>query len=374
MKRLRIAVDARILSEPVTGIGRYTLEILTRLVENQEIDWFLYSHRPIINGNWNKPNVFIKTSNLRGRILRMLWAQTILPYLVKRDVANIFWSPAHRIPTFLSKSIFKIVTIHDLVWKYAGETMRPSSRLLDRWLMPLAIKKSDWVFCVSESTKSDVINLIPSSRHKLSITYNAAVFKGSTDSEMIQSNANSLFEKDYFLFVGTHEPRKNLARLCAAISMLPIQTRSKMKLYIVGGQGWGGVSVNKLIAQNNLSGIVESLGYVAEPILYELYKRAKFLVMPSLYEGFGLPIVEAMNFGVPSLASNISSMPEIAGDSAVLVDPSSVISIKNGLYSLIENLELRNELSKNAFKRSRLYSWDKTAKHIEEIFLNAIKK
>jgi glycosyltransferase involved in cell wall biosynthesis len=373
LKRPRIAVDARILSESLTGIGRYTLEILKRLVENQEIDWFLYSHKPIIIGSWQKPNVYLNTLNLNGRIFRMIWAQTVLPYMVNSDNIDLFWSPAHRIPTFLSKSIFKVVTIHDLVWKYAGYTMRPSSRLLDMLLMPLAIKSADWVFCVSESTKRDVINLIPSSLHKVSITSNAAVFSELSGSRMIHSNISYLFNKDYFLFVGTHEPRKNLARLFEAISLLPTQTKFKMKLYVVGGTGWGGVRIDKLITQYNLDGIVESLGYVSEPTLYGLYKHAKFLVMPSLYEGFGLPIVEAMHFGVPILTSNISSMPEIAEDSAILVDPNSVKSISNGLSSLIEDRELRKRLSKNGLERAQFYSWDKTTKHIEEIFINAVK-
>lgn len=374
MKRPRIAIDARILSEPLTGIGRYTLEILIRLVENREIDWFLYSHKPIIVGSWRQPNVYLKTSNLHGRILRMIWAQTVLPYLVKKDAVDLFWSPAHRVPSLLSNSIFKVVTIHDLVWKYAGDTMRKSSRLLDKWLMPVAIKSADWVFCVSESTKRDVLDLIPSSHDKLSVTYNAATFLNQPSAEIVNSDIQRLLGVDYFLFVGTHEPRKNLDRLLEAISMLSLQTKTKMKFYIVGGRGWGGVNVDKLIIQHNLSGMVEALGYVSEPALYELYKHAKFLVMPSLYEGFGLPIAEAMNLGVPVLTSNISSMPEIAGDSAILVDPHSATSIAQGLCSLINDVALRNDLAKKARKKSQCYSWDKTAAEIEAIFVAAIKR
>ena len=126
----RIGVDARILSERVTGIGRYTHEMLTQLVDRGH-EWFLYSHRPIIVGDWSRYNVRIRVANLLEavnfpkRVLRLAWAQTVLPWWASQDKVDLFWSPGHRLPRYLSKRIARVVTIHDLVWKHAGETMRP---------------------------------------------------------------------------------------------------------------------------------------------------------------------------------------------------------------------------------------------------------
>ena len=180
---MKIAVDVRILSEPVTGIGRYTHEVLKRLIEYDH-EWFLYSHRPITVGTWNHPNVKIKSFNFSGRTMRMFWAQSYLPYLATNDKVDLFWSPAHRIPQLLPSSISSVVTIHDLVWCHAGETMRPSSKWLDSILMPHAIKASKAVISVSAATTRDLIEKFPEEVHKfvtIPLGVNKAKFENYSD-------------------------------------------------------------------------------------------------------------------------------------------------------------------------------------------------
>ena len=365
MTKLRIGVDARPLSGVLTGIGRYTFKILSRLV-SQDYEFILYSHKPIIHGDWNAQlNVTVKTMNLSSRISRMLWAQTILPLQASLDRLDLFWSPSHRLPQFLPHRIAKVVTIHDLVWKHAGETMRPLSRYLDSILMPQAALMADQIIAVSNSTASDLMAEVPKSRFKIQVIPLASL--GGDIIDAIET------PEKYFLFVGTLEPRKNLERLLEAFSKVNFSMVMDIKLVIVGGHGWGNVNVENWINKYNLRKRVVVMGYVSESELSFLYKNSMFLVMPSLYEGFGLPIIEAMFYGKPILTSNISSMPEVAGDAAILVDPKNVDSIAKGLELLFANNALRKELSVNAINQSLKYSWDMAASKTIDVFHAAIR-
>ena len=365
---MRIGVDARSLSEPISGIGRYTLNLLELMVQDDSHEWILYSHRPLINGSWNRKNIKLSNWNLPKsfRVLRMLWAQSILPIMATIDKVDLFWSPAHRLPRFLPKSIVSVVTIHDLVWKFAPETMRPLSQKLDAKLMPEAIKNADWIIAVSKWTAKDLIDEVPNAKRKTSIIYEAPSL--TYDSIIVKKSLN----KNYLLFVGTLEPRKNLPRLLEAYSFLPSHIKEKYSLNIVGGRGWGKVNFESLIEHFKIKKYVKILGYLSDKDLAKTYQNASILVMPSLYEGFGLPLLEAMNAEVPVVTSNISSMPEIVGKAAILVDPYDVNSIKEGMIKVLTDLNLRSSLSKEGLKQSKNFSWKKAAEKTMLVFTEAI--
>ena len=179
-------------------------------------------------------------------------------------------------------------------------------------------------------------------------------------------------DRPYFLFVGTLEPRKNLPRLLTAYSRLGESIKEQAILVIAGGKGWGGVDVNEVVAELGLVSHVRILGYVDEITLAALYANAQFLAMPSLYEGFGLPLVEAMISGTPVLTSNNSSMPEVAGNAGWLVDALDIGSIGNGLNKLICDEQLRGKLAANAKSNVARFSWDKSAQLLITVFEQAI--
>jgi len=368
---MKIAVDARILSESVTGIGRYTYEVLERLVCSEH-EWYLYSHRPIQVGQWDRSNITLRTFNFKGRLTRMIWAQTVLPYLAANDSVDLFWSPAHRIPFFLPSKIKTVVTIHDLVWRHAGKSMRKSSRLLDSFMMPYAIKRSDRVISVSSATTLDLIHEYPELANKIStIALGSNYNKISYDAEINHVKIN---KKKYILFVGTLEPRKNLENLIKAFSKVINRLSIDISLVVVGGKGWGGVDPSELARKYCIEEKVIILGYVSDEHLCYLYKYAIFLAMPSFYEGFGLPIIEAMSLGTPVLTSNCSSMPQIAGNAAVLVNPHDVASIGDGIIKMLTNSSLLENLSKNAIENSKKYSWDTAFTNTLNIFENIKNK
>lgn len=367
----RIGVDARLLSEEVTGIGRYTQEMLNALVRYGH-HWTLYSHRPLVVGDWHRHNnVQIRTANLPWRGLRMAWAQSTLPRWAAQDNIELFWAPTHRLPRYLANRIARVVTIHDLVWKHAGETMRPLSRWLDAKLMPEAVRLADRVMAVSQSTAKDLLTEIPEAAAKVKVVPLgvSALLKPQPRATL----QNLDIKGPYFLFVGTLEPRKNLHRLLQAYAHLPADVRNQVQMVIAGGKGWGGVDARSIAAKLNIDDRIRVIGHVDDALLSTLYAHAMFLAMPSLYEGFGLPLVEAMARGIPVLTSNRSSMPEVAGAAGLLVDPADVGSISNGLLSIIVDNSLRRALSENTLKMAEHYRWDKAAQATLEIFDEAVQ-
>jgi glycosyltransferase involved in cell wall biosynthesis len=361
----RIGIDARALSVEVSGIGRYNAEVLSRLVEMGH-EWFLYSNRPLTLGDWDRPNVRIRTAGISHAYLRMLWAQTVMPWWASQDRLDLFWSPLHRLPLVMPPDLAQVVTIHDLVWKHAGQTMRPLNRWLDKTLMPLAVRAADRVIAVSESTACDIKREMPSEAGKILTIPLGASELGDPGS--MESLAALGLSGPYFLFVGTLEPRKNLGRLLEAWSRLPPASGGGAVLAVVGGEGWGGVNVSAMVTALGLKDRVRVLGFVNDQQLSSLYTHALFLAMPSLYEGFGLPILEATSRGVPVLTSNTASMPEVAGDAGCLVSPLDVESIAVGIAQMLEDPKFRVELARRALVSAQRYSWDSSAQRTMAVF------
>ncbi|ADW16710.1 glycosyl transferase group 1 [Desulfobulbus propionicus DSM 2032] len=368
---MRIGVDARLLSEPVTGIGRYTTELTRELVQLGG-NFYLYTPKPPLASDWNNDNVILRSSRFESRIGKMLWSQTVLPYWAAQDKVDVFWGATHRLPRALPASMARVVTIHDLVWKCAGETMRPLSRWLEGRLMPDAIRLADRIMADSNSTAEAVTAEFPNAKDKVRVVHLGGTFHARPATFAALETFD--IDRPYFLFVGTLEPRKNLDRLLAAFATLPENLRAETLLVIAGGKGWGGVNISSLLQQYDLERNVLVTGYVNDAQLATLYANAKFLVMPSLYEGFGLPLVEAMSYGVPVLTSDCSSLPEVAGDAGLLVNPHDSQAIADGLVELLTNDTRRLALAAKAQENAARFSWNKAAIRTMEIFAEAVNE
>lgn len=368
---MKIGVDVRSLSVPITGIGQYTLELLDAMVDLGH-EWVLYSHKPIINGRWDRPNVMIRTMNLKARPFSMIWSQCMLPYLLKNDSIDLFWAPGHRLPLYMSSNQATVVTIHDLVWKRAPETMRKFSRFLESLFMPRAVHKADALIAVSTSTFHDLIEEFNGVSEKISIVHEGI----PTLKQNLNSEASNLecIKSPYILFVGTLEPRKNLRRLLEAYSSMSQEIRKNYSLVIAGGKGWGTEKLHTIIKELSIESSVITLGYVTNEDLVNLYKSSSLFVMPSLYEGFGLPILEAMSFGTPVLTSNVSSIPEVTGDAAILINPHDILSIQSGLEKILTDSNLQREMSTKGRIQAQQFSWDVCAKQTLNVFERAFIK
>jgi len=368
---VKVGVDARLLSRPLTGIGRYTLEMCRALLKIEGVVLHLYSPSPI-SGDVKASllGAHFREVNWNHGLLRQLWSESYLPLWAKKDAVDVFWGPSHRLPRLLPSDIPNVVTIHDLAWKYVSETMHSATYLLERFQMPYAVRSADVIVADSQSTASALELEYHVSSKKLVVIPLAATCTPSDIS--FKMLAEYGIYCSYFLFVGTLEPRKNLPRLLEAYALLPAEVKVQANLVIVGGKGWGDVNVADEVARLNLSEYVKLLGYVDEKLLSALYSHAEFLAMPSLYEGFGLPLLEAMAYGVPVLTANNSSMPEVAGDAGLLVDAQNIHSIEKGLRQLISNGELRGKLAGNTKANVARFSWDSSARQLVSSFERVI--
>lgn len=366
---MRIGIDAQMLCGTITGIGRYTSEIVRKLVHSDS-EFFLYAPKPPATDEWAAANVTVRSSDFKSRVGKILWSQTQLPYYAGIDHLDIFWGPTHRLPRLLPNKIAKVVTIHDLVWKHAGETMRPLNQLTERVLMPDAIRLADRILADSHSTADAIISEFPWAQDRVRVVHlGATSLPQPKGIEVLDALG---IDRSYFLFVGTLEPRKNLRRLLEAYASLDPIVRKQTLLVIAGGKGWGNEDMVSLVHSLDLTDSVRLMGYVNEEQLATLYAHARFLAMPSLYEGFGLPLVEAMSFGVPVLTSSCSSLPEVAGDAGMLVDPYNTNSIAMGLLQMLKDDEFRNELAARSRLNASRFSWEKAAKETMAIFHEAV--
>jgi len=363
---VKIGIDCRLLSEAnLTGIGRYKNEIVRCLAKDTS-HITLYGPQHFTVDITQVRNATVKTSNFSARLPRMIWSQTLLPYWARQDNLDVFWSPTQRLPAFLPSSAARVVTIHDLVWKHEGKTMRPLSRFMESILMPQAIKNSDLIVVVSKSTAKDIRETYPKASNKIRVVYPGLTMLSGDEKKL-----NPLISSPYILFVGTLEPRKNLYRLMKAFSLLRAENKD-ISLVLAGGKGWGNVNIEKWRQELGLGKSVIHVGYVTDQQLSNLYSNALFLAMPSLYEGFGFPIIEAMSYGKAVVTSNTSSMPEVGGKAAVLVNPLDEHSIAAGLRDLL-NDHKRKKIESEAKNNAYRFSWEKNAENLWGVFKEAVE-
>lgn len=352
---MRIGIDARPLTQPTTGIGRYTLEIISRL-SRSDLELCLYSHQP-----FNVPDVpvhVIRHGNLSLSALASLFAQYRFPRWAYQDQVDIFWSPRHHLPLFSSAP--SVLTIHDLVWRKAPQSMIQLGRLIEILLMPPSLRKAQAIIAVSEATRDDLIEYQPGIGNRIKVIPEAPF---SVDS----AHQAGAIRGDYMLFVGTFEPRKNISGILHAFRQLLADGMTSHRLVLAGNPGWK----SDIAGQLNELGLTDRVtlaGQVSQTQLEALYRGCDFVVQPSHYEGFGLTVLEAMTFGKPVITSNISSLPEVAGDAALLVDPNSTNDIAEAMRKLITDEELYSTLAGRTQAQAGRFSWDQAAMDTLAVF------
>lgn len=365
---MRIGIDARNLVGPLSGISRYIIENTRHLAElGGEI--YFYLPEATFAQESLPPSVWQDVSTFHGAIPRIFWGNVCLPRLIQRDKIDVFWGPAHRLPLISAANIPTVVTIHDLVWRHAPSTMRLKGWVAERAFMGPAIRRASRIVTISHASRKDICSLYPAQRDKVDV-----VWPGCTRLPTpAMTSAHQGLSQPYMLFVGTLEPRKNLVNLLRAYALLPESVRAGWQLVIAGGQGWKLGHLENIISELNMTQHVLLTGFVSDIELGALYANAKFLVMPSFYEGFGLPIIEANATGIPALTSCLSSMPEVGGDAAFLVDPYAPQSIAEGLNRMMTDTALYEKLVVAAKINAARFSWDVSAQKLAKVFEKAVR-
>lgn len=363
---MKIGIDARNLVPNLSGIGRYVWE-MSRALRDRGHSVVLYMPEPPRYPMPYLEGVTIKIGKSHGAMRRVFWGAVKLSQAANLDELDVFWGPAHRLPWRLSKNIPCVVTIHDMVWRRAQDTMRWQTWLGERLFMGRAIRISDTIVTVSEATLKDIEFFYPNAASQIHVVY-----PGVTHLDMsgdVESRVASWgIDRPFALFVGTLEPRKNLNRLLEAYSLLDKQIRDNLLLVLAGGHGWGIGKITELVQKYHVKDSVRQIGYVSDDDLAFLYRNAQFLIMPSIYEGFGLPIIEAQSQRTPVITSNLSSMPEVTGAGGMLVDPLDVRELASVMRKLASDGEFRDNLRQKAKQNSLRFSWSTAAIKLESIF------
>jgi glycosyltransferase involved in cell wall biosynthesis len=340
---IHVAVDAGAMHAG-DGIARYVEQTIAAIDRQARgaVRWSLYGRGPVHDFGARLQVARSRSDHLPAQAGRTLGMFLSLPWWTARDRPDVFWGPAHRLPWAMPRRTALVVTVHDLCWKYQPHTMRPLTRWLDAGLMPRALRRADRILASSSATRRDLTRLFPQHARRISVAYPAPATLPRVDASACISRLG--LSAPFALFVGTPEPRKNLDRLLDAFASVR-QHAPALQLVVVGARGWGEESPEQMILRHGLDATVRYLGRVSDADLAALYQGARMLVMPSCYEGFGLPLVEAMGFGTPVVTSKVASMPEVAGDAALLVDPGDSRSIAAAILRLARDETLHSKLS-----------------------------
>lgn len=351
--RLRIGVDARPLTQPRDGIHVYTRSLLEKLTHNPHT-WFLYGTPP--KSGMGRETEF-RNFNANNKFSRALTANFSITQQLRADAIDVFWSPRHHLP-LLTIPVASIVTVHDLGWHSHPHCMPLTRRLQERALFGRSINQASHILCVSQATQSALISNYPKTAGKTTVTH---LGPGC----LPHSHPQDTGLNRYGLFVGTVEPRKNVRRLLAAFAIA--QNHYAGDLVLAGAEGWIHWDLEHEIRRLQITDRVRIVASPSTAQLEELYQDAEFVILPSLLEGFGLTLVEAMYAGKPLITSNVSSMPEIAGDAALYIDPLSTTSISETIVRLTSDRALYETLVDNANRRAAQFSWENTAQQTMRI-------
>jgi glycosyltransferase involved in cell wall biosynthesis len=368
---MRIGIDARPLVITSGGIPRVVRSIVSELAQlDPQNEYFFYSHRdfqlPLRMPNWRK-----RVEPLAHFLPGTLWLQAVAKRRILEDRIDVFWGTAHVLPLGLPSSVGKILTAHDLVWlKYPG-TMSWYNRHVNSLLAEPSMRQADRIMAISESTARDLQMLAGIERSKVEVIYHGTsqAYRPRDRAAAGRYIATKFgVSEDFICAVGTLEPRKNLVTLLGAVRRLRDRRSWHHQLLVAGGRGWKESCIHQTVRRLGLfEHEVRFLGYVPEEDLPFLYSGAAVFVFPSIYEGFGLPLVEAMACGVPIVASDCSSTPEVVQGAALLVSPHQPEEFASAIARVIEDQELRVALVERGLKRARLFRWDTAARKVVRI-------
>ncbi|MDE5764902.1 MAG: glycosyltransferase family 4 protein [Ruminococcus sp.] len=270
-----------------------------------------------------------------------------------------------------------VITVHDMVYKAFPETVRSRTKMMLNTGLKRSMKQADIIVTDSEFSKSEIIKYFPQYQDKIRVVLcgvDLQKFRPCQNPERIPEVKKSLgIEGEYFLYLGTIEPRKNLERLISAYHIFAQHVKDAPKLVLAGGKGWLYDSIFQKVTDLKLTDKVIFTKYVPSEDMNPLMCGAIAFVFPSIYEGFGMPPLEAMACGVPVLASDSASLPEVTGDCAVVCDAYSEESIADGLNRLYSDTELRSELSRRGIRRAENFTWENSAEQLYSVYKELVK-
>lgn len=372
---MRIAINTRfLLKNKLEGIGWFTFEVTKRLVEQHPEHEFIFffdrAYDPsFIFGKNVTPVVLFPPA--RHPFLWWWWFEIAIPSALKQHQADVFLSFDGYCS--LRATTPTVLVIHDLAYLHLQKRISKLIHYYYYYYTPRFLKRADRVISVSEFSKQDIIRHFNLPADKITIAYNGCKteFQPFAASEKKAVQMQYAAGQEYFFYIGSIHPRKNVHRLIQAFDLFKKQTLSPVKLLIGGRFAWQTGAVKDAYDQAVFKNDIEFLGYVSDAALPRLTGAALALVYVSLFEGFGVPLLEAMHSEVPVITSNVSSMPEVAGEAGLLIDPYEVGAIAKAMQTLYEQPNLRQQLIEKGKIQRKKFTWQRAAEVVWENILRA---
>ena len=353
-----------------SGVGMYTYEIARRLVSDDTLSFSgnLFNLLGKQDGSEWRKAIALPLHECRclpGKVYRLLGGLLPIGYqrlFGGRSDLTVFFN--YIVPPHIKGKV--ITTVHDVTYLRYPETVRSRTLYSLRARLPHSIRRSDHILTVSEFTKRELTELLHIPPEKISVVPNAAVFS-EEEAALADVEKKYGFHGPYILYVGTIEPRKNLVRLIHAFERLKAERHIPHMLVLAGGSGWKNEEIYQAARSSPYADAILFTGYITEAEKTCLYRHADVFVFPSLYEGFGIPPLEAMHWGCPVVAANTASLPEVTGDAAVLADRFDEADLAAGLWRVLSDAGFAAMLVEKGKKQAEKYSWEDSAEKLKEI-------
>lgn len=375
---MHVAINAHLLAHTRSfrraGISHYVEQVLTQLGQIDRTNRYsIYTTRGLDHHALGLPANFqvipsrLPTINPRVRIP---WEQLLAPLLLRRSRADLFHGVHSVVP--LASPVPSVVTVHDLAFIRFTRTFRAYNRAYLDFATRLSVRRAARILVVSEHTRREVMGLLGVPAERIVVTPNAVRehFRVPEPATLAAFKARQGLPDQFVFYVGTLEPRKNLTTLLEAYA--EVVRRHDVPLLVGGGKGWLYDAVFKRLEELGLGEKVRFIGYIEEEELPLWYAAASVFVFPSIYEGFGMPPLEAMACGTPVIASNTSSLPEVVGDAGITVAPYNVAGFAEAIDRVLSDSDLRQELRERGLRQARAFSWRVTAERTLAAYAAAV--
>ena len=362
---MQIVVNTRILlKDRLEGMGWFAYQTLKEITTKNPDVHFVF----LFDRNFNEEFIFsdnitplILSPQARHPFLYYAWFQHSVKGLLNKMQPDLFLSPDGFLS--LGAKCKQLPVIHDINFLHHPQDSKWLTAKYYNYYFPKFAKEATRIATVSEYSKHDIAKNYGINEEKIDVVYNGinSFFKPLDEVSKQQTKQKYTAGKDYFINVGSLHPRKNIPNLIRAFSLFKKESNSDLKLVLAGPNYWGVSEVHKVISETNLKDDVIFTGRLADEELNLVLGSAFALTFVPYYEGFGIPLIEAMQTNVPIITSNVTSMPEIAGDAALLINPLEVVDIKNAMMQLLEKPELRADLILKGNSQKQKFSWEKSA-------------